>query len=214
MTESTSVLRRYTDLASLLDLLQRRAITLLPPSTWDDGNDRLMMSTYKECRGLNTLLALCLTSREETYHHWRVFTDRSNGVCVVFRREAFTRVMTEAGVEVNTMNYLKLDELDIDKYPVLQLPFLKRAAFQDEGEVRAVYGKKALEKGLKRVGISLDLIEVVRLNPWMPKPVADSVRETIQLLRGDANFKVSRSALIDAKGWREFAAKYKNPDFS
>ena len=75
MTESTTVFRRYTDLASLLDMLRRGAITLLRPDTWDDRNDRLMMKTYADCLELKTLLALCLTSRGETYHHWKVFTD-------------------------------------------------------------------------------------------------------------------------------------------
>ena len=55
MTESSKVFRRYTDLASLLDLLQRRAITLLRPESWDDRNDRLMMETYARHLELKTL---------------------------------------------------------------------------------------------------------------------------------------------------------------
>jgi len=34
------LLRRYTDLPALIDILARRQITLLSPSTWDDQNDK------------------------------------------------------------------------------------------------------------------------------------------------------------------------------
>lgn len=214
MTGSSSILRRYTDLASLLDMLQRRAITLLPPSTWDDGNDRLMMKTYKDCKDLETLLALCLTSRGETYHHWKVFTDRNNGVCVHFRRDGFKRAMRAAKVKVDKMTYLKLGQLDPGTFAIEELPFLKRLAFEDEGEVRAVYENKDSEDGLKRVEFSFDIIERVTLNPWMPRSVADSVRAIIEGMRAGAEFSVTQSALIDARGWREFAANYKKPDLA
>lgn len=214
MTESPSTLRRYTDLASLFDMLQRKAITLLPPSTWDDRNDRLMMETYRDCRKLETLLALCLTSRGETYHHWKVFTERTTGVCIHFRRSGFKAVMQATNVKVAKMTYLKLGQLDIGTFPVEDLPFLKRFAFEDEGEVRAVYENKAREKELKRVAIDLRIIEKVTLNPWMPKSVADSVRITIEALRNGAEFSVTQSSLIDARGWREFAAQYVKPDLA
>ena len=93
MTESLKILRRYTDLGSLLDMLDRKAITLLPPSTWDDRNDQLMMRTYAKALKLKTLLALCLTSRGETYHHWKIFTDKSNGVCIHFKRDELKSAM-------------------------------------------------------------------------------------------------------------------------
>ena len=45
MTEHT--LRRYTNLASALHILQNRCLTLLSPETWDDRNDAYFMSEYK-----------------------------------------------------------------------------------------------------------------------------------------------------------------------
>ncbi|UJB64397.1 DUF2971 domain-containing protein [Acidovorax sp. YS12] len=210
MTESTRVFRRYTDLASLLDLLRRKAITLLPPDTWDDRNDRLMMQTYADCRKLGTLRALCLTSRGETYHHWKVFTDRSNGVCIQFLRQEFTEAMRAAGVRVRKVKYLKLDELDGERPPIARLPFLKRFGYGDEGEYRAVYENEAVEEGPKRVKVDLAIIERISLNPWMPKPVFESVRAAILDACGEfACPVISHSSLIESQGWREFARRYK-----
>lgn len=215
MTESTTVFRRYTNLASLLDMLHRRAITLLRPDTWDDRNDQLMMKTYADRFELKTLLALCLTSRGETYHHWRVFTDKSNGVCIHFRRNEFRQTMQAAGVKVKKVKYLKLHELIAEDHPVEMLPFLKRFGFGDEGEYRAVYQSKAAEDRLKQVHIDLNIIERISLNPWMPAPVFKSVRTTIEAQRQGATFTVDQSSLIDNRRWRHFASKYeKKPSSS
>lgn len=208
MSESTEIFRRYTDLGSLLDMLRRKAITLLRPDTWDDRNDRLMMKTYADCSELKTLLALCLTSRGETYHHWKVFTDKSNGVCIHFRRDRFEQAMLDAGVKVKQVKYLTLNQLVADDYPIEELPFLKRFGFGDEGEYRAVYKNKAAEPHLKQVEINLDIIEQISLNPWMPKPIFESVRATIEDQRQGAKFLVSHSSLIDSQRWRQFASQY------
>ena len=208
MTESTKVFRRYTDLASLLDMLHRRAITLLRPDTWDDRNDRLMMKTYADCFDLKTLLALCLTNRGETYHHWKVFTDKSSGVCIHFRRDEFQHTMRAAGVKVKKVKYLKLDELVAKDHPMETLPFLKRFGFGDEGEYRAVYQNKDAEVGLKQVQIDLNIIERISLNPWMPAPVFNSVRTTIEAQRQGATFTVDHSSLIDNRRWHQFASQY------
>jgi len=208
MTESTKFFRRYTDLASMLDMLHRRAITLLRPDTWDDRNDRLMMKTYADCFDLKTLLALCLTSRGETYHHWKVFTDKSSGVCIHFRRKEFLQTMRAAGVKVKKVKYLKLDELVAEDHPMETLPFLKRFGFGDEGEYRAVYQNKAAEDDLKQVQIDLNIIERISLNPWMPVPVFNSVRTTIEAQRQEATFTVDHSSLIDNRRWRQFASQY------
>lgn len=210
MTESATVFRRYTDLASLLDMLHRRAITLLRPESWDDRNDRLMMETYARRLELKTLLALCFTSRGETYHHWKVFTDKNNGVCIQFRRGEFNQAMQAAGVKVHKVKYLKLDQLVAEDHPIETLPSLKRFGFGDEGEYRAVYENKAAEHRLKQVQINLDIIERISLNPWMPRPVFESVRATIEAKRQGATFTVDHSSLIDNRRWREFASQYEN----
>ena len=86
--QPVTILRRYTSLAALLALLQDKKLTLLSPSLWEDRNDAFYMGEYKSKKELQTLLALCFTESDETYHHWRVFTHGSDGVCIHFKREA------------------------------------------------------------------------------------------------------------------------------
>jgi hypothetical protein len=210
MTESAKVFRRYTELGSLLDMLQHQAITLLPMSSWDDKNDKLMMKTYAESMKLKTLLALCLTSRGETYHHWKVFTEKSNGVCIHFKQNGFNKAMHHANVKVRKMQYLKLDKLNPQDHRLQDLPFLKRFGYGDEGEYRAVYESKDSEDELKRVDIDLNIIERITLNPWMPTDIFETVRSIIKKLHMSAQFDVTHSSLIDNRRWREFAKHYEN----
>lgn len=214
MTDSRNILRRYTDLASLLDILKRRAITLLPPSTWDDRNDRLMMRTYAKVQQVETLLALCMTHKAETYHHWKVFTDKNNGVCIHLHKAALIAAMKQQGVSVRPVKYMTISALKQEDIPVRQLPFLKRSAFGDEGEYRAVYEKKEREHELKRVNVNFDVIERITLNPWMPQAVAESIVDVIGGISRDAPFDVVRSNLIDSRSWRAFASGYAEPDLA
>lgn len=209
MTEASgNVLRRYTDLASLLDILQRKAITLLSPKTWDDRNDRLMMETYAKHKKLKTLLALCLSNKPETYHHWKVFTDKSNGVCIHFHKELLIAAMKRADVKVRRVDYLAFGDLDPEEIPISRLPYLKRLGFNDEGEIRAVYESRLAEDELKKVSIRFNVIQKITLNPWMPQPLVDSIEEVIDGITAEAKIAVTRSSLIDSRTWRNFAAKY------
>ncbi|MFG6489603.1 hypothetical protein ACG04R_23205 [Roseateles sp. BYS78W] len=166
------------------------------------------METYRKAKGLETLLALCLSERAETYHHWKVFTDRNNGVCILFHRTKLRDAMKKSKVNLRRMSYLTFSELDAETIPTARLPYLKRFAFKDEGEVRAVYENAKKEAELKKVPIDLGVIEGISLNPWMAKPVADSIIAIIEQMTPNLPFEITRSNLIESRVWRKFAEKY------
>ena len=66
-TPMTHFLNRYTSFAALLAMLQRREITLLSPSLWEDRNDAFYMNAYKSRKQLKTLVALCFSQAEAEY---------------------------------------------------------------------------------------------------------------------------------------------------
>jgi hypothetical protein len=138
--EKTAVLRRYTSLPALLHLLHTRKITLLSPESWDDRNDAFFMSQYKKRRGAKSILALCFAEANETYHHWRVFTHGSDGVCIVFRRDQLVAAFdTVPNIYKQAVEYKLITELQKFRLSVAQLPFLKRQPYRDEKEFRLVY---------------------------------------------------------------------------
>lgn len=74
-------LRRYTDLPFLFDYLRTRELALLSPKSWVDKNDSYFVEQYAKAKGFQSTYALCLAEAPETYHHWKVFTTGSSGVC-------------------------------------------------------------------------------------------------------------------------------------
>lgn len=85
------------------------------------------------------------------------------------------------------------------------LPFLKRYAYRDENEFRALYVDMHEAKEFERVEVSLDCISRVTLSPWMAKPLAEAVKEALRALNGCTKLRVSRSTLINNDQWKRLA---------
>src|SRR5262249_44591190 len=134
-------LHRYTNLVAAIHILQTKSITLLNPATWDDKNDAYFMSEYKRKVGAKTILALCFAERNESYHHWRVFSHGADGVRIEFDKEKLLSTFDDdKKIDADNMIYSKIKDIKRFKFIQLQrLPFLKRAPYQDEGEFRVIY---------------------------------------------------------------------------
>lgn len=196
--------RRYTNLAATIHLLKTKSITLLNPETWDDRNDAYFMRAFRRCKGAKTVLALCFAECPETYHHWRVFSHGSDGVCIAFNKEkllgtfADTNGIIHGEVKYMTLSQLKaMEEVEPDK-----LPFLKRFGYTDEREYRVVYVDTEERVQYKDFPIRISWIDWIALSPWMSKALFNSVKETLQLIDGCASLSVRRSTLVDNDDWR------------
>ena len=199
----TSELLRYTQLPSLLHMLRARAVTLLDPDSWDDRNDASYMALYKERKNLESLHALCFSQVPETYHHWHVFAQGGAGVCIYFRRDQFLREAVTAGAQWREVSYLTIKEARAYSKRVEDLPYLKRAGYRPEGELRVVHEDRKLERPSFDIPIASNSISKVSLSPWLPKALADSVKAAIREIDGCCGLKVTRSTLISNSEWLE-----------
>ena len=198
-----AILRRYTSLASLLALLQDRKLTLLSPAFWEDRNDAFYMSQYKTRKNLKTLLALCFSESDETYHHWRVFTHGADGVCIHFKREDLLKLLP--GLGAGKITYRKITDLPRFKPRLEQLPFLKRQPFGDECEFRLIYEDPVQEMETKAFSIPLRVIARVTLNPWLPRPLSSAVKSAIKSTPGCSALKVYQTTLLENETWKKAA---------
>ena len=201
-----SMLRRYTDIPALSYLLSERKITMLDPKSWDDSNDSHYISVYKSKRKLKTVLALCFSQTSETYHHWRVFANNSSGVCIRFHRDAlFKAIKKQKGVNAEEVEYLTLKEIRSKKLDVQKLPFIKRAAFQDEDEFRIIYESSSDTLLKLDISISLSCIDRITLSPWMHKSLVTSVKKMLKSIKGCEHIEIVRSTLISNEEWKNIA---------
>ncbi|WP_299999576.1 DUF2971 domain-containing protein [uncultured Cedecea sp.] len=203
-------LRRYTNLPSLLCMLTTKEITLLDPKSWDDKNDSYFLDIYTNKRKLAKTLALCMTKKNETYHHWSVFTQKDSGVCIVFDFNKFKAHLDEQeNIIHGHVSYMTLKQIrrtqtiNIDK-----LPFLKRHAFTDESEYRLIYPSSE-DIVYKKIPLPINAISRISVSPWMPKPFFEVIRKTVNNISGCKNIRVSSSSLIDNTTWKEFGDNIK-----
>ena len=199
--------RRYTYLPALIQLLTNRSLTLLDPRMWDDRNDSFFLSTYKAKKSLKSVLALCFSTSSETYHHWRVFASGTSGVCVRFDVKSLRSSMKNAGVTFKEVKYLNLNELSKITPKVSQLPFIKRAQFSPEREVRAIWESEAIEKDTSEVPILLSSIKRITLSPWLHPSLRDSLVSAIKRINGCENIDVVRSTLVENQRWKKYGGR-------
>ncbi len=201
MTESS--LRRYTNLSATLHILQDRSLTLLSPSSWDDRNDAYYLTEYQRRVHAQSVLALCFAEAPETYHHWRVFSSGSGGVCLEFDKAKVEKCVQDDGrFTCRSVDYRTIDAAATKGFETDQLPFVKRFPYSDEKEFRIIFVDKDDGKNIQRMEISLNAIRRITLSPWMPRPLADAVKSTLKGIKGCQHLKVYRSTLVDNERWK------------
>jgi hypothetical protein len=197
------ILNRYTSLPIALDILFRRRVTLLSPETWEDRNDAFYLERYREKKNLGTLAAICFSARGETFHHWKVFSSGSSGVCIEFDKERLLKAFPGSkGFRHREMDYKLVKTVTENRPGVEMWPFLKRKAFKDESEFRIIYESRAAYQRTKLVDIDLGTINKVTLSPWLPELVTESVQALFKTIKGCEHLSVNRSSLIDNAGWK------------
>ena len=201
MTEAS--LRRYTNLPATLHILQDRSLTLLSPSSWDDRNDAYYLTEYQRRIDARSVLALCFAEAPETYHHWRVFSPGSGGVCLEFDKGMLEKcVQNDDRFSCSSVEYKTINVAVEKGFGTEQLPFVKRFSYTDEKEFRILFVDRTESKKLERLKISLNAIRRITLSPWMPESVADAVKSTLKSIKGCKNLKVYRSTLVDNERWK------------
>lgn len=200
---NTKYLRRYTSLPVLLDMLIHKRITLLDPASWEDQNDSFYIEKYREIKKLKTVLALCFTEKSETFHHWKVFAGESSGVCVRFtRQELIDCLQKKSGIRLGPVSYNYMRDLQ-DKPPSLDnLPFLKRKQYEDEAEFRIIYENRNEIHRSKNFKIDISCIDKITLSPWIPSPVAKTVKKVISELPGCNKIQLIRTGVVQSSAWK------------
>jgi hypothetical protein len=201
-------LRRYTNLAATIHVLQSRSITLLNPIFWDDRNDAYFMNSYRERKGAKTVLALCFAEAFETYQHWKVFSHGADGICIEFDKDKLlTAFEGDDRIKTDSVKYEKISDMKNVAVKDDELPFLKRYPYQDEKEFRIVYTDSEEIVDSKSFTIELNALGRIYLSPWMPIPLSKSVVTTLRSIRGWSHLKVFRSTLIENEKWKTIAGR-------
>lgn len=197
-------LRRYTDLPTLIYLLEKKKITFLDPRNWDDKNDSHHLGVYKERKSLQTLLAVCFTQASETYHHWKVFSPGPSGICIVFnKKNLIASLSSNKSIRCDETKYKTIEYARSNIPNIDDLPFIKRHPYRGEEEFRFIYERENVSLPSKDISFELSSIFRVVCSPWMHKNLADSTGRTLRLIEGCSGLKVVKSTLVNNEQWKK-----------
>lgn len=203
---SASTLRRYTNLAATIHCLRNKCLTLLNPASWDDRNDAFFLAEYKRRTGVKTVLALYFAEASETYHHWRVFSPGSDGVCLEFDKDRLLEALRrDNAIAHRKVCYREINDVCAGPIQTNDLPYIKRYPYGDEQEFRLVFTHADKQIEAHSFDIPLSCISRITLSPWLPKPLEKSVKDTIKQIDGCKNIRVYRSTLIENERWKKAA---------
>lgn len=199
MTAGTR-LKRYTTLASAVDMLVEQRLALLNPSKWQDTNDTYFLEMFQEHIRAKSLYAACFTQAPETFHHWKAFAGDNEGVCVEFDRDALLgSLLPLPAYHWHDVNYRTVAQLRLRKrINAFELPFLKRKGFGDEKEVRIIHwsGRKP-QRGVHCIPIRRTWIKRIVLNPWLNEALFQSMKLALTSIPGCSRVPIQRTTLTD-----------------
>lgn len=204
------LLRRYTDVLSVLDMVVHRRITLLTPANWADLNDRNGMSVFAERMHAKEAYAFCMTGTRETSHHWKVFAGSGFGACVIFHRARLLNgLKSHRDILKGPVDYRKHADLAaLAPIPTEKVPFLKREVFSDEREYRLVATAPAfLASGSLTVAIKLDWIERIVFASSIPRPLVETLEGLIRAQDGSATMNLRFSRMPENQMWAQAFAE-------
>ena len=203
MRRVANSLRRFTTISSALDTLRNSRIAFLNPDTWDDKNDAEFIRLYRTAKANPNLKALCCTESPESYHLWKVFTNATDRCFIdIVKIPLLRKIKSNDDYFYAEIEYKTLVQMGNGNFEVADLPFLKRAGFQDEAEFRIIYVGECVDNA-HFLPIEAAWIRRIVLNPWLSKPLAESVTKTFREVSGNPKLRVTASKLINSASWTD-----------
>ena len=201
------ILRRYTSLPKLIDILENKKLTWSDPNHyWEDRNDRYFINEYRKSYGLKAVYAICFTASQETYLQWKAYSGDKSGVCIEFDKKLLLSYFNNrADIVLGDVDYKKRDELEMEikdgKFGRDQLPFTKLNGFREENEFRIIFKCQGKPKN-KYVEINLDCVKKMIFSPWLHPRESKSVIDSIREIKEVEHIELRRSTILDDKPWR------------
>jgi hypothetical protein len=197
-------LNRYTTLSVLLDLLQRKKLTLLNPETWEDKNDSEIILEYKRRKGIKNLYALCLSYGDETLHHWKTYSNGTSGCLIEFdANKLFENLNLIPNLTHRKVRYMKLKEIE-KKYTVIdidEIPFVKRWPYRCEEEYRIIVTSEKDDKFFDIDINDLSIIKKITISQQMPEQIYNTIKNYLKELGGNPDRRINRSTLYENNRW-------------
>lgn len=202
MENPITKLNRFTTLPILLDMLERKKLTLLNPRLWEDKNDSEIILEYKSRKGIENLFALCFSHDDETIHHWKTYSNGPSGCVIEFDAKKLFAILDEIpGLKHRKIIYKKIDDVSSKKRIELDdVPFTKRWPYRCEEEYRIIYETNE-KMDFYEIEFPLSVIRKVTISQQMPEQIYNTIKKHLKGTAKDPDKRISRSTLYENQRW-------------
>lgn len=194
-------LNRFTTLPFLLDMLNRKKLTLVNPNYWEDYNDRETMDAYRKKTNAESIYALCFTHKNETIHHWNAFANGTSGCCIEFSPTKLIEILDRGNVSHKKTEYIRIKDLSSLEITTKELPYVKRYPFAPENEYRIIATSKEKQKAIFEIDIDIQIIRRITLSNKMPENVFESNKKILLQIAPQLKGKIYHSTLYGNNNW-------------
>lgn len=194
-------LNRFTSIPFMIDMLQRKKLSLVNPAFWEDFNDRETVELYRKAMNANSVYALCFGYKNETIHHWNAFAGGPSGCCIEFSPGRLLPLLDSLDIRHGKTQYIRVRDLRLLNCKKQDLPFVKREPFNPENEYRLIATSDQDQAPTMDIDIDLNIIRRITISNKMPEQVYNSLKEVLQQMLTGYRCKIHRSTLYKNEDW-------------
>jgi len=211
--KNPNLLKKYTQIRFLEDILTNNRLHLANPESWEDKNDVKLIEHYRSQMGIKDIRILCMNESADRYHFWKIYGQERQGVCLWFDKTIFIEN------ECNNLNYPKTicetvqyknkEDLQGAPPPLSSLPFLKRAQYRDEKEFRIV---RTYDESIKENDDFFEFnpasLKQIFINDWLNGKELAAIKSIVKSFPEHKNIVVKQNKTLGFQEWLNAAKNH------
>ncbi len=198
------ILKRYTTLHYLQNILCNNKLLFSNPIFWEDKNDTELINEYKKRINASNIFLLCFSSEHETIHFWKTYSSGKTGCCIIFETDYLLSLFDKKKLKHGYVQYEEIKELPNTIITKEKIPFFKRYPYIIEQEYRVIY-KDFANKDCFALNIDKEkCIKKVILSPDVPDNEYKKLKIQLHNIIKVKKIKIHKTTVLENREWIDY----------
>ena len=203
-TTSPTGLCHYTNLATLVSILEQGELTLGDTARWEDRNDAASVEAYRRKTGAAQIRVLSFAAGDEQIHLWLAYARKDYGGCIRFNTPALLAALGHIpGLVHGPMRYTPRQELTAGELAAAapkDLPFIKRRPLRSRTGIPRPLVRRPGRNAPRYPPAGL--VDGITLAPGLAAPFGPALTEMLEArYAARCALKVRHSRLLSSPDW-------------
>lgn len=199
--EKVKLIRHFTSVENLESILQD-GLKMGNTKKWEDKNDSYGIQCYAELQNGQKVLVLCFCATKGNVYHWNSLKNGEDLMCSIdIRKNDFFEYIKKLDgfqkpksvIYCNNDDVLNLQNTD-------DLPYLKRAEYEIEKEIRILYIGKETEVYIPDIR---DYVEQITIGTSDDEKIKQIKEELKKKLSESLRVPITTNGFMNSKFWQQ-----------